>query len=116
MNNYHSGHFAEFAAMVFLLLKGYVPLRRNYVTGRGTHAGEIDLICRKNKTIVFVEVKKRASLEQAAYAIQPQQQERIRHAAEAFIARMPEYQAFDIRFDVVLASFPLRLHHIKNAF
>ncbi len=102
--------------MIFLFFKGYIPLRRNYVTGRGTHAGEVDLIVRKGKTIVFVEVKKRRSQEQAAYAIQAKQQERIRRAAEGFIARAPQYQNFDIRFDMVLVSRSFKFRHITNAF
>ncbi len=116
MNNYHSGHFAELLALLSLFFKGYVPVRRNYVTGRGTHAGEVDLIVRQKRTLVFVEVKKRTTQELAAYAVQPKQQERIRRAAEGFLARHPQYQNFDVRFDVVLVSFPLNLHHIKNAF
>ncbi len=116
MNNYHSGHFAELLALIFLFFKGYMPVRRNYVTGRGTHAGEVDLIVRKRKALIFVEVKKRSDQEQAAYAILSKQQERIRKAAEAFIAHNHQYQDFDVRFDAILVSSSLKLNHIKNAF
>ncbi len=116
MSNYDNGHLAEFLALSFLKLKGYNLICRNYVTGRGTGAGEVDIILSKGKTIVFIEVKKRSSLEQAAYAVLPKQQERIRRAAEAFLAKNPQYNGYDVRFDVVLVSFPLRIKHIENAF
>ncbi len=116
MNSFRSGHFAETAARWFLRLKGYVFVTANYVTGRGTGAGEIDLIMRRGNTLVFVEVKKRATTEQGAYALKPAQQRRIRRAAEAFVARRPQYQKYNLRFDVVLFCPPFGLRHLKNAF
>lgn len=115
MNNYHSGHFAETLALNFLRLKGYSLVAKNYVTGKGTSAGEIDLIVRKGQTIAFVEVKKRQSIEEAAYAILPHQQQRIIRAAEAFVARNPQYQNYDFRFDAVLIKLPLSIQHLENA-
>lgn len=116
MNNYHSGHFAEKLASFWLKLKGYRLLAINYSGGKGTHAGEIDLIVCRGKMIAFVEVKKRQTLEQAAYAVQSVQQERIRRNAEAFLSRHSQYQNFDIRFDVILISFPFRFRHLQNVF
>ena len=111
-----SGKTAEFMALQYLRFKGYSLVVRNYVTGRGTGAGEIDLIVKNQKTLVFVEVKKRRNLTEAAYAVKPAQQERIRRAAEVFLAHHPEYADFDIRFDAVLVMFPLKIRHIPNAF
>lgn len=116
MNNYKAGHFAEKIARWCLFFKGYHLVARNYVTGRGTTAGEIDLIVCRGKTLVFVEVKKRASLEQAAYAVLPAQQERIRRAAANFIAKHPAYQNHNIRFDAFLIAFPCRLLHLIGVF
>lgn len=116
MSNYNSGRLAEFLALNFLKLKGYNLICRNYITGRGTGAGEVDLILSKGQTLVFTEVKKRSSLEQAAYAVLPRQQERIRRAAEVFLAKNSQYNGCDVRFDVVLVSFPLQIRHIENAF
>ena len=116
MKNYHSGHFAETLALAYLRLKGYSKLADNYVTGKGTGAGEVDLIVRKGNIIVFVEVKKRTTIENAAYAITIKQQTRIRRAAEAFLAAYPQYANCDIRFDAVLVQFPYKIEHIKNAF
>ena len=116
MNNYKSGHWAELIALNYLRCCGYSLVCRNYQALRGTMAGEIDLIMRKGRTIVFVEVKKRSTLNNAAYAIQPRQQERIRYAAEAFLASHPQFAEFDIRFDAVLIAFPFKLKHLPDAF
>ncbi len=116
MANDLSGRTAEFMALQYLRLKGYALVACNYVTGRGTGAGEIDLIVKNQNTLVFIEVKKRKDLTTAAYAILPKQQERIRRAAEVFLGRHKEYQNFDIRFDAVLVQMPFKIKHIENAF
>lgn len=116
MNNNFSGHFAEFLARCLFRLKGYRILAKNYVTGRGTTAGEIDFIACRFKTLVFVEVKKRKDMETAANAIKNSQRKRIRTAAENFVAKNPAYQNYDIRFDAVLISLPFHVKHIENAF
>lgn len=116
MNNYHSGHWAEFLARNLFRLKGYRIVAANYITGKGTLAGELDFVARKGKTLVFVEVKKRSSLENAAYAISEMQKIRIRKGAEAFLKKHPQFYAFDIRFDVVLVKLPFSFLHLKNAF
>ena len=116
MNNYHSGHFAETIAMLWLICKGYFPVARNFRFGRGTGAGEVDLIMRRGKTLVFIEIKKRADIRTAAYSVLVQQRERIRRSAEAFLMTHPKYAGWDIRFDAVLIKFPFTFWHIKNAF
>lgn len=115
MNNYHSGHWAEYLARLLFRCKGYRIIAANYVTGRGTHAGEVDFIAKRGKVIVFVEVKKRKLLENAAYAIHSAQQQRIRNGAAAFLQKHPQYAGFDIRFDVVLVRLPCSFRHIENA-
>ena len=109
------GKLAEFLARLWLRCQGYRILAANYRTGRGTHAGEIDIIALRRNTIIFVEVKKRSGLDKAAYAIRPAQQQRIIRGAEAFLQKHPAYQNCDVRFDAVLVSFPLWIRHIKNA-
>ena len=66
--SYAGGRLAEWIALIYLLFKGYFPVAKNVVTGKGTHAGEVDLIVRRGSLLVFVEVKKRQNLEKAAYA------------------------------------------------
>ena len=58
-----SGRTAEFMALQYLRLKGYSLVACNYITGRGTGAGEVDLIVKNQTSLVFVEVKKRKNLD-----------------------------------------------------
>ncbi len=115
MNNNQNGKLAEFAAIAYFLTHGYSIVKHNYITGRGTGAGEIDLIVKKQNLLVFVEVKKRNSLEKAAYAILPAQQQRIWKAAENFIQNHPEFSEFDIRFDAFLYCSAFNFQHISDA-
>lgn len=115
MNNKQGGKLAEFMAMIYLLCKGYLPIAKNYVTGRGTHAGEVDLIVKKGRMIVFVEVKKRGDLERAAYAITEKQKQRIIKGAEAFLKKHPRYDDCTVRFDAILVEFPLNIRHLPHA-
>lgn len=115
MNNRLKGKLAETAALFLLRLKGYRLLARNYVTGRGTTAGEVDLIVKRGNWVVFVEVKKRKTLDKAAYAILARQRERIARGAEAFLKKNPQLADCNIRFDAVLVEFPCKISHIRNA-
>ncbi len=115
MNNRLSGKIAETMAAIYFLLHGFRIVARNYITGRRTGAGEIDLIVAKKNLLVFVEVKKRFGLDDAAYAILPQQQQRIWKAAENFIKNNPRFDNVDVRFDVFLVSSKLSFKHIADA-
>jgi len=114
MNKKQKGHFAEFYARMFLRLKGYTIKEKNFITGKGTTAGEVDIIALKAHTLVFVEVKERQSIKNALYAIKPMQQQRIINAAKFYIARHKQYQNHNIRFDAVFIS-GIRIKHISNA-
>ena len=106
---------AEFFARLLFIFKGYTILSKNFKVGKGFNIGEVDFIARKGKTIVFVEVKKRTSLETAAYAISENQKKRIIRGAEIFLKTHPQYKNSDIRFDAVLIAFPCHIRHLKNA-
>lgn len=103
------GAWGEFIAAWRLRLAGYRILARNL-----RHPlGEIDLVARRGRLLVFVEVKARADYDAAAAAIRPAQQARIRNAAAAFLARRPDLAGLDLRFDAVLVSrrrLPVHLH------
>ena len=115
MKNNLSGKIAETMAATYFLLHGFKVVARNYVTGRRTGAGEIDLIVRKKNLLVFVEVKKRSDLDIAAYAILPEQQQRIWKAAENFIKNNPKFDDFNVRFDAFLVSSKFTFKHIADA-
>ncbi len=114
-NNYYSGKFAEFIAKLFLRLKGYRIISSRYSAIRGTSAGEIDIIAKKNHTIVFIEVKKRKTIDLAKEVIFSKQQNRIYHSAEIFLSKHPKYQNFDCRFDAICFNKFYHFTHIKNA-
>ena len=107
----NGGKAAEFLARLYLRCKGYHII----AAGKGTNAGEIDIIARRRKLIIFAEVKKRRTIEKAAYAISARQKERIRRGAETFIARHPQYAGFQFRFDAVLIRFPFSVRHWKTS-
>jgi putative endonuclease len=111
----HAGKIAELFARFVFRLKGYRIIAANYITGKGTRAGEVDFIAARGKTIVFVEVKQRQSLDVAAYAVLAKQQQRIWRGAEAFLKKNPKYQNYNIRFDVFLVNLPFRFSHIEDA-
>ena len=110
-----NGKVAEFMARSYMRCHGYKIIEKNYITGRGTNAGEIDFIAQRNNTVVFVEVKKRQTLEKAAYAISELQKQRILTGAGAFLRNHQKFQNCDVRFDAILIEPPFHICHIKNA-
>ena len=113
--SYEQGRGSEYWAMLFLFFKGYRILTRRFVFGRGTNAGEIDLIAYKKQTIVFVEVKRRKTYDEAAYAISTKQKQRIIKAAGAYLKYHPQYQQMNMRFDALLLYSSHLPVHIQNA-
>src|SRR5690606_16152493 len=77
---------AERGAEILLRLKGYRIIARRYKT----KFGEIDIIARRGDTIVFVEVKYRATLAAALSCLSAQNQERIIQAARHYLATHPQ--------------------------
>ncbi len=110
------GSQAEFLAKIVLFFKGYKIVASNYVTGRGTGAGEIDIIATRFNTIIFVEVKKRKTIETAMYAIKPMQQKRICNGIKAFLKYHPQYHKYSKRIDAFFVVGWFEFKHIKNAF
>ncbi len=106
------GLSAESRAAAFLIAKGYRILARRF---RGP-GGEVDIVARRRRVLVFVEVKARELVDDAAYAITERQMHRITAAAEAWLAQHPDDARCDIRFDAMLVA-PRRLpRHIQAAF
>lgn len=94
---YRSGHSAELIAAAYLMSRGHRILARRFATG----AGEIDLITLKSGRIGFVEVKRRATLGDCEAAITPKLRQRVRAAANLWMARNARYQTHDQGFDLV---------------
>ena len=109
---FNTGLSAESRAAALLMAKGYRILARRFRTPHG----EIDLVARKRSLLAFVEVKARASLDDAAYAVTPRQQQRIINAAQAWLMAHPEHAEFELRFDVILIAPRSLPRHLMAAF
>lgn len=107
-----SGRRSEAVACLVLRLSGYRILARRWVSPRG----EIDIIASRGRRLVFIEVKRRPSTRDgdAHAAISPRQRERIHRAGELWLARHPDYRAYEIGFDLMLIA-PWRWpRHIRD--
>lgn len=113
MNSYQTGLFSEFLACAYLVLHGFRIVRRRYTTGRNTNRAEIDIIARRGKLIIFVEVKKRKTIDAAWGAITNLQIGRLRAAAETYL--LQKRWTGDARFDVIIIH-GRHIDWIKNAF
>ena len=106
------GLSAESRAAAYLMVKGFRIVARRW----RSPLGEVDIVARRRRLLVFAEVKARARLEDAAEAVTPRQRRRILGAAQAWLAVHPADSLCDIRFDVVLVA-PWRIpRHIPAAF
>lgn len=111
------GRWGEEAAVRFLRRAGMKILERNL----RTPVGEIDIIARQGRTLVFVEVKTRRS---AAFgvpqeAVGPFKQRQILRTAQWYLASGAG-RGLQPRFDVVAvrpaADGGARVEHIPDAF
>lgn len=109
---FQTGISAESRACVYLIAKGYRILARRF----RTPYGEIDIVARKRGLLAFVEVKARASLDDAAYSVTPQQQGRIVNAAQVWLSAHDDHAQLDMRFDVVLIAPKSLPRHLMAAF
>jgi putative endonuclease len=112
------GARGEKLACRFLRHNGYKILYRNF---KGRSGGEIDIVCRDDDTLVFVEVKTRTREDfgRPVAAVDRQKQKRISRGGLAWL-RMLDNPDILFRFDVVeviLADDAKpRVEVIKNAF
>lgn len=114
MNNKEKGNAGELIATLYLMLKGYKILERNFLVS----GGEIDIIAKKGDEIAIVEVKTRKDDRYGTpkEAVDYYKKKHIIHAARCYIRRN---RLFDIkiRFDVIEIYLPkLKINHIKHAF
>src|SRR6201986_5574087 len=109
---FRTGLSAESRAAAYLMAKGYRILAKRFRTPHG----EIDLVAKRRNVLVFVEVKARATLDEAAYAVTPRQQQRIIDAAQGWLMAHPEHAEFDMRFDAMLIAPRHLPRHLLAAF
>lgn len=109
-----SGYAAEQRALDYLTARGLRPIARNF----RVRMGEIDLVMVDGVELVFVEVRQRsgAGFGGAAASVTGIKQQRVRRAAQAFLARHCAGRRWPaVRFDVV-AIDDGRIDWIRAAF
>jgi putative endonuclease len=77
------GRRAETIAAWWLRFKGWAVLARRV----RTPVGEIDLVARRGRVVAFVEVKARATLEEAQFSLDDYRLRRVAAAADALAHR-----------------------------
>lgn len=112
------GNLGEEIASKYLINKGYFIIQKNF----RTKFGEIDIIARDGRYLVFIEVKLRKSLNLGypREAVDYYKQQRIRNLANLYLAKKRIKDAF-IRFDVIEVMMDENenvksIYLIKNAF
>lgn len=110
------GEKGENVAAKFLTTKGYKILQRNFMT----KVGEVDIVARKGKALVFVEVKTRVEeTVRPEDQVTVEKQHQITKAADVFLSRFgfPQPPA---QFDVIAILWPPGrepiIRHHENAF
>jgi putative endonuclease len=94
-----AGRQAERRAVRHYRLRGYRILGANVWIG----GYELDLVARRGRQLVFVEVKSKSSgrYGSASEMVGPEKVRRIRRAAAAYLAARRELRGLRVRFDVV---------------
>jgi putative endonuclease len=110
------GARSENLAVWYLKKNGYKIIEQNY----RNRLGEIDIIAREKKTIVFVEVKSRRSIRYGSpkWAVTPKKQRKISMVALYYLKDTKQINT-KARFDVVAITSNRdepRIEIVKNAF
>ena len=114
-----TGAWGEALAAEYLRRKKYVIVASGY----RSRFGEIDLIAKNRKYLVFVEVKlrKNAAFAQAREFVDYRKQQRLRTTASMYLSRYPT--SLQPRFDVIEIYAPqgtetkkLIINHLEDAF
>ena len=97
---------------MLLIAKGHRIAARRWKTP----VGEIDIVARRRRDLVFVEVKARENLDDAAEAVTERAKQLIIAAGEFWLASHPDDAQCFIRVDVILVAPGKLPRHIANAF
>jgi putative endonuclease len=103
---------AESVAALLLRLKGYTIVDRRY----SVSGGEIDLIATRGDVIAFIEVKARADIEAAAFAISATKRRRIGRAARVWLSRNGWAAGRTLRGDAVFVAPRSLPRHAPDAY
>ena len=109
--SYHSGQAAELQVARHYEREGWRVLQHRFKSA----AGEIDLVLRRNDTVLFVEVKRARTHDIAASRISLQQIARINQSAEIFVSEHLSGKNFEMRRDAALVDRKGEIQVIPNA-
>lgn len=110
------GQRGELVAAAHLQRQGYTIITTNW---RCAH-GELDIVARKDDTLVFVEVRTRRALttEEAFESVNPHKQNRLQRLAYTYLSEN-DLQDVLWRVDVIAVAFPYTgqpvIEHVENA-
>ncbi|MFZ6751783.1 YraN family protein [Undibacterium sp. Dicai25W] len=104
-----SGDDGELHALQYLEQNGLKLIQKNFLC----KGGELDLIMRDGKALVFVEVRKRASMQfgGAIASITAAKQRKMQHAAQVFLLQLKQQPP--CRFDVIAIEAGT-IHWLQN--
>lgn len=111
-NSYKFGLFAEKLAIIILIFKGYKILAHRYKN----YLGEIDIIAKKSKMVIFIEVKARNSFYQIEEVLSNNQIERIKNSAQHFINKNAQFDNYGFRYDLIAFNKFFIAKHFKGFF
>ena len=106
------GREAEDLALAFLRKNGLALVARNY----RCKGGEIDLVMRDGGVIVFVEVRLRGRLAEAAESISRTKRRRLALTGRNFLLREigPAGEALETRFDAALVDGEKKIRWLRD--
>lgn len=109
--SHRAGLLAENAAAFMLMCKGYRIIARRWKNP----ACEIDLLVQRRDVLAIVEVKRRATREEALISLLARQRTQLLQAARFALARWPEFGNHTVRFDAMLVGRFGWPQHLPNA-
>jgi putative endonuclease len=112
VNAFRLGLSAESRAAMLLIAKAYRVVARRW----RTPVGEIDIVARRRRSLLFVEVKARDTIEAGLEAVTERGKRRIVDAAQFWLAQHPNDVTAEIRFDVIVVAPGTMPRHVVNAF
>ena len=113
----NTGKLGEKVAAVYLFLKGYQILGTN----KKFKYKEVDLICKKGKTLIFVEVKTRSQIKggRPEEAVDQAKLKNLETAIYSYLLKYDSSGITDIKIEVISIEFKNKLphiHHFKNIY
>ncbi len=117
MNKREIGSYGENTACEYLINKGYKILERNYRRGKA----EVDIICKKDEIVAFVEVKTRRddTFGSPVESVNFYKTKQIAKVSEAYIIKNGLMGHINVRFDIIGIDHENgspKIDHIEDAF